>query len=35
MAIVEMVTPEMGVEIGLKNTKTIKNNDYMYILTRR
>jgi len=35
MAIVEMVTPEMGVEIGLKNTKTIKNNDYMYILIRR
>lgn len=35
MVIVEMVTPEMGMEIGLKNTKTIKNNDYMYILIRR
>jgi hypothetical protein len=35
MAIVEMVRPEMGVEIGLKNTKTIKNDDYMYILIRR
>ena len=35
MAIVEMVTPEMGVEIGLKNTKTIKNNDFMYILIRQ
>jgi hypothetical protein len=35
MAIVEMVRPEIGVEIGLKNTKTIKNDDYIYILIRR
>ena len=36
MAIVEMVTPEMGRELGLKNSKTqtIKNNNYKYILIR-
>ena len=36
MAIVDMVTPEMETEIGIKNTKTqtIKNNNYKYILIR-
>lgn len=34
MAIVEMVTPEMGVELGLKNIKTITNKNYKYLLIR-